>query len=178
MSGTFGGANVPQGMYPPAPGGYPSAAPGGFGQPPPQGQQPYGMYPPPPGGNPPTGMPSYPSYPGGPMPPAAAQQPQPVPYPGQQPMPSYPSGPAVNPSMPSYPGSPMPTVTPGVVRTFFSVYFGSLLLVGRGKRKDVDLIKDLKSEISGNFEKTILAMLKTPVLFDVTEIQEAIKVCI
>nr|KAF6469750.1 hypothetical protein HJG59_011126 [Molossus molossus] len=37
-----------------------------------------------------------------------------------------------------------------------------------------DLIKDLKSELSGNFE-TILAMMKTPILFDVREIQEAIQ---
>uniref|UniRef100_G1Q8S6 Annexin A11 n=1 Tax=Myotis lucifugus TaxID=59463 RepID=G1Q8S6_MYOLU len=38
-----------------------------------------------------------------------------------------------------------------------------------------DLIKDLKPELSGNFEKTILAMMKTPVFFDVHEIKEAIK---
>lgn len=39
------------------------------------------------------------------------------------------------------------------------------------------MIKDLKSELSGNFEKTILALMKTPVLFDAYEIKEAIKVC-
>ncbi|KAE8591388.1 hypothetical protein XENTR_v10018435 [Xenopus tropicalis] len=39
-----------------------------------------------------------------------------------------------------------------------------------------DLIKDLKSELSGNFEKTILAMMKTPTLYDAHEIHEAIKV--
>lgn len=38
-----------------------------------------------------------------------------------------------------------------------------------------DLIKDLKSELSGNFERTVLAMMKTPVLFDVHEIKDAIK---
>ncbi|XP_068111562.1 annexin A11 [Hyperolius riggenbachi] len=38
-----------------------------------------------------------------------------------------------------------------------------------------DLIKDLKSELSGNFEKTILAMLKEPRLYDAYEINEAIK---
>ncbi|XP_053306437.1 annexin A11 [Spea bombifrons] len=38
-----------------------------------------------------------------------------------------------------------------------------------------DLIKDLKSELSGNFEKTILAMMKPPCLYDVHEINDAIK---
>ncbi|XP_061490916.1 annexin A11 [Rhineura floridana] len=225
MSGTFGGANIPQGVYPPAPGGYPPVpsggfgqTPGGFGQPP-QGQQSsYGMYPPLPGGNPPTGMPSYPGYPGSPMPPAGQQpQPypgqQPMPPPGQQPMPSYPPGPAVNPSMPSYPGPTMPTVTPGSsgyrgtihdVPSFDPLRDAEVLrkaMKGFGtdeqaiidclgsrsnkQRQQImlsfktaygkDLIKDLKSELSGNFERAILAMMKTPVLFDVHEIKDAIK---
>ncbi|XP_073729143.1 annexin A11a isoform X2 [Misgurnus anguillicaudatus] len=38
-----------------------------------------------------------------------------------------------------------------------------------------DLIKDLKSELSGNFEKVVLAMLKTPAQFDAYELKEAIK---
>ncbi|XP_005988322.1 annexin A11a [Latimeria chalumnae] len=38
-----------------------------------------------------------------------------------------------------------------------------------------DLIKDLKSELSGNFERTILAMMKAPTMFDVCEIKDAIK---
>lgn len=39
------------------------------------------------------------------------------------------------------------------------------------------MIKDLKSELSGNFEKVVLAMLKTPAQFDAYELKEAIKVC-
>lgn len=124
LAGTFGGANLPQSMYPSTPGGYPPVPAGGFGQPPP-GQQPsYGGYAPP-GGNPPSGMPAYPGYspvPGQPTPPPA-QQPMgypgiPATHPGQQPMPSYPAGPAVNPSMPSYSGAAGPAVTPVTVRTF------------------------------------------------------------
>uniref|UniRef100_A0AAR2K3U7 Annexin n=1 Tax=Pygocentrus nattereri TaxID=42514 RepID=A0AAR2K3U7_PYGNA len=38
-----------------------------------------------------------------------------------------------------------------------------------------DLIKDLKSELSGNFEKVVLAMLKAPAQFDASELREAIK---
>lgn len=38
-----------------------------------------------------------------------------------------------------------------------------------------DLIKDLKSELSGNFERAILAMMKTPIMLDVHEIKDAIK---
>ncbi|XP_036120998.1 annexin A11 isoform X2 [Molossus molossus] len=99
MSGTFGGANVPN-LYPGVPGGgYPPIPPGGFGQPSTTQQPvpPYGMYPPS-GGNPPSGMPSYPPYPGAPVPG------QPMPPPGQQPPGSYPGQPPM-----TYPGqSPMP----------------------------------------------------------------------
>ncbi|KAM5141096.1 annexin A11 [Mantella aurantiaca] len=38
-----------------------------------------------------------------------------------------------------------------------------------------DLIKDLKSELSGNFEKTILAMMKAPALYAAYELNEAMK---
>uniref|UniRef100_A0A8C7UHY0 Annexin n=1 Tax=Oncorhynchus mykiss TaxID=8022 RepID=A0A8C7UHY0_ONCMY len=38
-----------------------------------------------------------------------------------------------------------------------------------------DLVKDLKSELSGNFEKLVLAMLKTPSQLDAYELKEAIK---
>ncbi|XP_032047349.1 annexin A11 [Aythya fuligula] len=222
MAGTFGGTNVPQGMYPPAPGAFPPVPPGGFGQPP-SGQQPsYGMYPPP-GGNPPSGMPSYPGYPGGPVPgqptPPPGQQPvgypgqQPATYPGQQPMPSYPPGQTVNPSMPSFPGPSGPTVSPGAYGNRGTITdapgfdplrdaevlrkamkgFGTdeqAIIDCLGSRSNKqrqqiilsfktaygkDLIKDLKSELSGNFERTILAMMKTPVMFDAYEIKEAIK---
>lgn len=130
MSGTFGGANVPN-LYPGAPGapgapggGYPPLPPGGFGQPSSTQQPvpPYGMYPPP-GGNPPSGMPSYPSYPGAPMPgqpmPPPGQQPPgaypgqpPMTYPGQTPMPPPGQHQQPVPSYPAYQGSG--TVTPAV----------------------------------------------------------------
>uniref|UniRef100_A0A8C9FA38 Annexin n=1 Tax=Pavo cristatus TaxID=9049 RepID=A0A8C9FA38_PAVCR len=199
MAGTFGGSNVPQGIYPSAPGGYPPVPPGGFGQPP-SGQQPsYGGYPPS-GGN----IPGYPSGPalGQPtLPPG--QQPMglpvqpPAPYPGQQPMPSYPPGPAVNPSMPSFPGPTGPTVSPGaygnrgtitdapgfdplkdaeVLRKAMKGFGEQICLYSSPLFNSLqDLIKDLKSELSGNFEKTILAMMKTPVMFDAYEIKEAVK---
>ncbi|XP_067876637.1 annexin A11a isoform X1 [Heterodontus francisci] len=38
-----------------------------------------------------------------------------------------------------------------------------------------DLIKELKSELSGNFEKAVLALLKSSTLYDATEMKEAIK---
>ncbi|NXM97797.1 ANX11 protein, partial [Sylvia borin] len=220
LAGTFGGANVPQSMYPSTPGGYPPVPPGGFGQPPP-GQQPYGGYAPP-GGNPPSGMPGYPGFPGGPVPgqptPPPGQQPMgypglPATHPGQQPVPNYPPGPAVNPSMPSYSGSAGPAVTPVTHKSSGTITdapgfdplkdaevlrkamkgFGTdeqAIIDCLGSRSNKqrqqiilsfktaygkDLIKDLKSELSGNFEKTILAMMKTPVMFDAYEIKEAIK---
>ncbi|KAJ1066465.1 hypothetical protein K5549_007587 [Capra hircus] len=225
MSGTFGGASVPN-LYPGAPGGgYPPVPPGSFGQPPPA-QQPvpsYGMYPPP-GGNPPSGMPSYPPYPGAPVPgqpmlPPGQQPPgaypgqPPMTYPGQSPVP--PPGQQPAPSYPGYSGSG--TVTPAVSPAQFGNRgtitdasgfdplrdaevlrkamkgFGTdeqAIIDCLGSRSNKqrqqillsfktaygkDLIKDLKSELSGNFEKTILALMKTPVLFDAHEMKEAIK---
>ncbi|XP_036293967.1 annexin A11 isoform X1 [Pipistrellus kuhlii] len=231
VSGTFGGANMPN-IYPPgapgAPGGgYPPLPPGGFGQPPSTQQPvpPYGMYPPP-GGNPPSGMPSYPAYPGAPAPgqpmPPPGQQPPgaypgqpPMTYPGQSPMPPPGQHPQPVPSYPSFQGSG--TVTPAVPPSQFGNRgtitdapgfdplrdaevlrkamkgFGTdeqAIIDCLGSRSNKqrqqillsfktaygkDLIKDLKSELSGNFEKTILALMKTPILFDVYEIKEAIK---
>ncbi|KFP71990.1 Annexin A11, partial [Acanthisitta chloris] len=201
LAGTFGGTNVPQGMYPSMPGGYPQVPPGGFGQPPP-GQQPsYGGYPPP-GGNPPSGTPPPPG-----QQPMGYSVPPPATYPGQQPMPSYPPGPAVNPSMPSYGGTAVSPVTQGTITDapgFDPLRDAEVLrkaMKGFGtdeqaiidclgsrsnkQRQQIilsfktaygkDLIKDLKSELSGNFEKTILALMKTPVMFDAYEIKEAVK---
>ncbi|XP_065526807.1 annexin A11 [Lathamus discolor] len=207
LAGTFGGTYVPQGGYPSTPGGYPPVPPGGFGQPPSEQQPAYGGYPPP-GGNPPSGMPSYPGYPGGPVPGQPTPPPMnypgqsPATYPGQQPMPSYPPGPAVNPSIPSYEHGNRGTITeaPGfdplkdaeVLRkamkglgTDEQAIIDCLGSRSNKQRQQIilsfktaygkDLIKDLKSELSGNFEKTILAMMKTPVMFDAYEIKEAIK---
>lgn len=39
-----------------------------------------------------------------------------------------------------------------------------------------DLIHDLKSELTGNFEKLALNMLMKPAYFDAAELREAIKV--
>ncbi|XP_073690752.1 annexin A11a [Garra rufa] len=49
------------------------------------------------------------------------------------------------------------------------------LLVSYKTAYGKDLVKDLKSELSGNFEKLVLAMLKTPAQFDAYELKEAIK---
>uniref|UniRef100_A0A673IQQ7 Annexin n=1 Tax=Sinocyclocheilus rhinocerous TaxID=307959 RepID=A0A673IQQ7_9TELE len=49
------------------------------------------------------------------------------------------------------------------------------LLVSYKTAYGKDLIKDLKSELSGNFEKLVLAMLKTPAQFDAYELKEGIK---
>lgn len=39
-----------------------------------------------------------------------------------------------------------------------------------------DLAHDLKSELTGNFEKLVLAMMMSPSPFDASELREAIKV--
>ena len=39
-----------------------------------------------------------------------------------------------------------------------------------------DLIQDLKSELSGNFEKVILALMMTPAQYDAFELRSAMKV--
>ncbi|KAG1950614.1 annexin A11a isoform X2 [Pimephales promelas] len=49
------------------------------------------------------------------------------------------------------------------------------LLVSYKTAYGKDLVKDLKSELSGNFERVVLAMLKTPAQLDASELKEAIK---
>ena len=41
-----------------------------------------------------------------------------------------------------------------------------------------DLIDDLKSELSGNFERVIVGMMTPTVLYDVQELRRAMKVCV
>ena len=40
-----------------------------------------------------------------------------------------------------------------------------------------DLLDDLKSELSGNFEQVILGMMTPSVLYDVQELRKAMQVC-
>jgi len=40
-----------------------------------------------------------------------------------------------------------------------------------------DLIADLKSELSGNFERVILALMMPPAVYDAFELRNAMKVC-
>ncbi|GAA6110657.1 annexin A11a isoform X1 [Tachysurus ichikawai] len=176
-----GGGSMPQ-----APGmGYPGGpAPG----------QPMPGYPQAPSPNPP--MPGYPQAPGAnPSMPGYPQAPAANPS-----MPGYPQGgapiaPAINRgfrgTIPDFPGAdPLKDVE--VLRKAMKG-FGTdeqaiiNLLGSRSCRQRVpllvtyktaygkDLVKDLKSELSGNFEKLVLAMLKTPAQFDASELREAIK---
>ncbi|KAG5831762.1 hypothetical protein ANANG_G00307220 [Anguilla anguilla] len=188
ISGAMGGFTPNPSMYSQAPGGYPTPQPGGFGAPPPN-QQPYGMYPQSGGGMPqgqgfptaPSGQPM-PSYPAAP---AAA--------------PAFGGGAPVAPpvnrgyrgSIQDFPGAdPLKDVE--VLRKAMKG-FGTDeqaiidLLGSRTNKQRVpllitfktaygkDLIKDLKSELSGNFEKLVLAMLMTPAQLDAHELHEAIK---
>ncbi|MBN3284240.1 ANX11 protein, partial [Polyodon spathula] len=197
ITSSFGGMNPSPGMFSQAPTGYPAAQPGGYGAPPPN-QQPYGTYPQP-GGNVPQGM----GFPGGAAP-GQPMPGYPGAPPANPSMPSYPGGtpaglaPAAAPLKPvnrgsirDFPGAdPLKDVE--VLRKAMKG-FGTdeqaiiELLGNRSNKQRVpmvityktaygkDLIKDLKSELSGNFEKTVLAMLKTPIMFDVYELKDAIK---
>uniref|UniRef100_A0AAR2LCG2 Annexin n=1 Tax=Pygocentrus nattereri TaxID=42514 RepID=A0AAR2LCG2_PYGNA len=173
--------------YPLQPGGYPSQ-PGGY---PPQA----GGYPPQPGTYPPQAG-GYPPQAGGYPPQGGGYPPQPGAYPSQPG--AYPPQPGAYPGQPAaYP--PLPTVSALFLIALLIVFSTAMkgfgtdeqaiinLLGSRSNKQRVplvisyktaygkDLIKDLKSELSGNFEKVVLAMLKAPAQFDASELREAIK---
>uniref|UniRef100_H2LYB4 Annexin n=1 Tax=Oryzias latipes TaxID=8090 RepID=H2LYB4_ORYLA len=173
-----GGYPPQAGGYPPAAGGYPPAA-GGF---PPQAggyPAPSGGFPPQAGGFPQPGAGGYPS-----MPPAgggwgAAPGGSGMPGGPQQ---GYPGGPPPGKPMPGYPG-PSPGGVPANPQApaIPKGYRGSIKdFPGADPLRDVevlrkDLFRDLKSELTGNFEDLVVAMLKTPTQFDASELREAIK---
>uniref|UniRef100_A0A674ASS1 Annexin n=1 Tax=Salmo trutta TaxID=8032 RepID=A0A674ASS1_SALTR len=184
------GLKYPQGLYPQPGGQMPQTQGPGMGYP----GQPMPGYPQAPSPNP-----SMPGYGGGPAPnqpmPGYPRAPSPNPS-----MPGYgggamPVAPAINRgfrgSIKDFPGAdPLRDVE--VLRKAMKG-FGTDeqaiidLLGSRSNRQRVpmlmafktsygkDLVKDLKSELSGNFEKLVLAMLKTPSQLDAYELKEAIK---
>ncbi|XP_076142319.1 annexin A11a isoform X1 [Alosa pseudoharengus] len=182
----------PYGLYPQPGQGMPQGPGMGYPGGPPAGQ-PMPGYPGVPGMNP--SMPGYPKAPSpNPSMPAYPQVPSPNPS-----MPGYgggaPAAPAIHRgfrgTIQDFPGAdPLKDVE--VLRKAMKG-FGTdeaaiiNLLGSRSNRQRVpllvtfktaygkDLIKDLKSELSGNFERLVLAMLKTPAQFDASELHEAIK---
>ncbi|KAI5606770.1 annexin A8-like protein 1 isoform 2, partial [Silurus asotus] len=204
-SQTGGGYPPQPGAYPSQPGAFPLLPPVPTGGPASYpNQQPFGLSPQPGGampqapgmgypGGPAPGQPM-PGYPQAPSPnPSMPGYPQ-APSPNSS-MPGYPQAPGANPSMSGYPqdfpgADPLKDVE--VLRKAMKG-FGTdeqaiiNLLGSRSNRQRVpllvtyktaygkDLVKDLKSELSGNFEKLVLAMLKTSAQFDASELKEAIK---
>uniref|UniRef100_A0A7N6AIN7 Annexin n=1 Tax=Anabas testudineus TaxID=64144 RepID=A0A7N6AIN7_ANATE len=193
-----GGYPPPAGGYPPAAGGYPQPGPGAGGYP--QGGEFVTMYSAlktilclQPGaqqgypGGPTPGQPM-PNYPGAP-----ATNPSMPAYGGG--VPSNPQAPAMSRgyrgSIKDFPGAdPLKDVE--VLRKAMKG-FGTdenaiiELLGNRSNRQRVpmvaaykttygkDLIRDLKSELTGNFENLVLAMMMSPSHFDASELREAIK---
>ncbi|XP_051958217.1 annexin A11-like [Xyrauchen texanus] len=191
------------GGFPPQAGGYPAAQPGGYPSMPAAGgwgaQPGFGA----PGGGMPQGYPGGP-FPGQqPMPqqPMPGYPGAPAPNPS---MPGYGGGVPPGPTQPAVPAAKMgyrgsmkdfPGADPlrdvEVLRKAMKG-FGTdenaiiELLGSRTNRQRVpmvagykttygkDLVSDLKSELTGNFESLVLAMMKTPTQFDVSELKEAI----
>uniref|UniRef100_A0A671RJM3 Annexin n=1 Tax=Sinocyclocheilus anshuiensis TaxID=1608454 RepID=A0A671RJM3_9TELE len=182
--------------YPPAGGSYPPAsgpyqqAPGGYppqpGAYPPQG----GYYPPQPGAYPPgAGYPpqagGYPAAPGGGFPPQAGG------YPAAQPG-TYPNMPpkGYRGTIKDFPGAdPLRDVEVlrKAMKGFGTDENAIIELLGTRSNKQrvplkaaykttygKDLVSDLKSEVKGDFEDLVLAMLKAPAHFDASELKEAI----
>uniref|UniRef100_A0A8C2ZFG0 Annexin n=1 Tax=Cyclopterus lumpus TaxID=8103 RepID=A0A8C2ZFG0_CYCLU len=186
-----GGYPPQAGGYPPQAGGYPQQA-GGYpqqagGYPQQAGGYPSqaGGYPPAAGGYPPAAG-GYPSQPGGYPAPAGGFPPQA----GAGGYPSMPPG-GYRGSLKDFPGAdPLRDVE--VLRKAMKG-FGTdenaitELLGSRTNKQRVpmvaaykttygkDLFHDLKSELTGNFEKLVLAMVKSPGQFDASELREAIK---
>ncbi|XP_041938120.1 annexin A4-like [Alosa alosa] len=189
-----GGFPPQAGGYPPQQGGYPSMPPaaGGWGGAPgygaPGGAMPQG-YP----GAPAPGQQPMPGYPGGPAP---------VPNPsmpgyggGAPPGPSTPAVPAISKgyrgSMKDFPGAdPLRDVEVlrkamkgfGTDENAIIELLGSRtikqrapLLAAYKTTYGKDLLRDLKSELTGNFENLVLAMVMPPAKFDAAELREAIK---
>uniref|UniRef100_A0AAX7W0Z9 Annexin n=1 Tax=Astatotilapia calliptera TaxID=8154 RepID=A0AAX7W0Z9_ASTCA len=171
ISGAMGGFPPNTSMFAQVPGGYqPAPQPGGFGGPIPN-QQSCGLYP----------------QPGGTMPP---QQNQGPPMPGY---PAYGGGGAIGfrGTIKDFPGAD-PLKDAEVLRKAMKG-FGTdeqaiiELLGSRSNKQRVpllrsyktaygkDLIKDLHSELSGDFRKLVMAMLKTPTEFDASELNSSIK---
>ncbi|KAM9323776.1 annexin A11 [Gastrophryne carolinensis] len=203
--GGYGIPQQPQapgyGMYP-APGGAPQPGMPGYnaGYP---GQLPGQPLPTP--GQQPMPMPSQPAMPGQPPAPYSGHQPMPSypQAPAVNPsMPQYPSQPSAAPSIPPLKIGKRGTITDApnfdplrdaevlrkAMKGFGTDEQAIIECLGSRSSKQrqqialsfktaygKDLIKDLKSELSGNFEKTILAMMKAPTLYDAQEIHDAIK---
>ncbi|XP_076855989.1 annexin A11b [Brachyhypopomus gauderio] len=186
--------------YPPQGGGYPQGQPGAYPSMPPGGgwggQPGYGV----PGGGMPQGYPGGPAPGQQPMPayPGAGPAPSMPGMPGYGGgMPAGPGAPAVPPVSRGYRGTikDFPGADPlrdvEVLRKAMKG-FGTNedaiidLLGARTNKQRVpmvkaykttygkDLIHDLKSELSGNLELLVLAMIKTPAEFDASELRHAI----
>uniref|UniRef100_A0A8C1VKQ8 Annexin n=1 Tax=Cyprinus carpio TaxID=7962 RepID=A0A8C1VKQ8_CYPCA len=170
------------GGYPPQPGAYPPQ--GGYYPPQPGACPPGAGYPPQAGGYPPQAG-GYPAAPGGGFPPQAGG------YPGAQPG-TYPNMPpkGYRGSIKDLPGAdPLRDVEVlrKAMKGFGTDENAIIELLGTRSNKQrvplkaaykttygKDLVSDLKSELKGDFEDLVLAMLKTPAHFDASELKEAI----
>ncbi|XP_051523866.1 annexin A11-like [Myxocyprinus asiaticus] len=194
---------APGGGFPPQAGGYPAAQPGGYPSMPAAGgwgaQPGFGA----PGGGMPQGYPGGP-FPGQqPMPqqPMPGYPGAPAPNPS---MPGYGGGVPPGPTQPAVPAAKMgyrgsmkdfPGADPlrdvevlrKAMKGFGTDENAIIELLGSRTNKQrvpmvaaykttygKDLVSDLKSELTGNFESLVLAMIKTPTQFDVSELKQAI----
>uniref|UniRef100_A0A8C1AT05 Annexin n=1 Tax=Cyprinus carpio carpio TaxID=630221 RepID=A0A8C1AT05_CYPCA len=173
------------GGYPPQPGAYPPQ--GGYYPPQPGACPPGAGYPPQAGGYPPQAG-GYPAAPGGGFPPQAGG------YPGAQPG-TYPNMPPAGQSVFPNVFRDLPGADPlrdvevlrKAMKGFGTDENAIIELLGTRSNKQrvplkaaykttygKDLFSDLKSELKGDFEDLVLAMLKTPAHFDASELKEAI----